>query len=175
MVSLEAGCNERSGDDSRSDPLRVITSFQEITADWLTSLLQRVDSSIGRVTAVEFDTGDTTFCMKAHLRPTYDELPGPAGLFVKFSKPHHPVTTPEEGREVLFYRHIAPATRVPSLVRCYEALYDPDRHRLHLVLEDVRETHHAEPASQLPLTAGVSQDDVLRANDGGFIGLGSNY
>jgi general secretion pathway protein G len=30
-------------------------------------------------------------------------------------------------------------------------------------------------ASQLPLTAGVSQDDVLRANDGGFIGLGSNY
>lgn len=30
-------------------------------------------------------------------------------------------------------------------------------------------------ASQLALTANVSQDDVLRANDGGFIGLASHY
>ena len=29
--------------------------------------------------------------------------------------------------------------------------------------------------TQLPLTAKVSKDDVIRANDGGFIGLASNY
>jgi general secretion pathway protein G len=30
-------------------------------------------------------------------------------------------------------------------------------------------------ASSAPLTARSSQDDVIRANDGGFIGLASNY
>jgi general secretion pathway protein G len=29
--------------------------------------------------------------------------------------------------------------------------------------------------SSPPLTARASQDDVVRANDGGFIGLGSRY
>ena len=145
--------------------MSVITSFQEITPDWLTGVLQGVDSSIGRVTAIELDTGETTFCLKAYLRPTYAERPGPSGLFMKFSKDHHPVTTPEEGREVVFYQHIAPATRVPSLVHCYDACYDPDRHRLHLVLEDVSETHHAEAASQLPLTgehAGMVVDALAQ-------------
>jgi len=30
-------------------------------------------------------------------------------------------------------------------------------------------------ASSLPLSAGASLDDVVRANDGGYIGLGSTY
>jgi general secretion pathway protein G len=29
--------------------------------------------------------------------------------------------------------------------------------------------------SVAPLTAGPSQDDIVRANDGGFVGLGSDY
>lgn len=33
----------------------------------------------------------------------------------------------------------------------------------------------ADGQSQKPLTAKVSQDDVLRANDGGFIGLASRF
>ena len=33
----------------------------------------------------------------------------------------------------------------------------------------------ADGASQAPLTAKTSQDDIVRANDGGFIGLASKY
>ena len=33
----------------------------------------------------------------------------------------------------------------------------------------------ADGASKPPLTAGASQDDIVRANDGAFIGLGADY
>ncbi len=33
----------------------------------------------------------------------------------------------------------------------------------------------ADGKTTLPLTAGVSRDDVIRANDGGFYGLAENY
>lgn len=33
----------------------------------------------------------------------------------------------------------------------------------------------ADGRSDAPLTAGVSQDDIIRANNGGFVGLGADY
>ena len=33
----------------------------------------------------------------------------------------------------------------------------------------------ADGQSDPPLTAGVSQDDIIRANNGGFVGLGADY
>ncbi len=33
----------------------------------------------------------------------------------------------------------------------------------------------ADGQSDPPLTAGVSQDDIVRANNGGFVGLGADY
>jgi hypothetical protein len=61
------------------------------------------------------------------------------------------VKTPESGSEVLFYHHVAPRT-VGPLVRCFDAVYTAERGRLHILLEDLSDSHFSEVASQLPPT-----------------------
>ena len=87
----------------RSDSAAVISALDEITPVWLTDVLRRAGLSIGRVVRIDVEPGETTFCVKAHLRAVYEDPPGPPRLFITFTKPQRPVSTPEDGREVLFY------------------------------------------------------------------------
>lgn len=134
----------------RSDSDSVITALDQITPSWLTGVLLRAGESLGRVVEIGLDAGETSFCLKAHLRPVYEDPPGPPRLFVKFTKPQRPVSTPDDGREVLFYQHVAVPTHALAIVRCYDAVFDSEHHRMHVVLEDVSESHYAEPPSHLP-------------------------
>jgi hypothetical protein len=52
---------------------------------------------------------------------------------------------------VLFYKFVAPGTSA-HLLHCYDAAFSPELCRLHLLLEDVSDTHYSEPPSQLPPT-----------------------
>ena len=131
----------------------LITDLTEVTAEWLTDVLRRAGALVeGAVVGIAMDIGSTSFCVTARLRVTYvPEAAGPERLFLKFSLPQHPVKTSETGSEVLFYRHVAPRTAEP-LVRCFDAVFSPERRRLHLLLEDLSKSHFSEAASQLPPT-----------------------
>lgn len=131
----------------------LITSLDQVTPAWLTGVLQRTGLLSGaKVLEVSYDSGVTSFSVTARLRISYTcDSKAPARLFLKFSKPDHPVSTPERGWEVLFYRFVAPRAPVP-LLHCYDAAFSPERGLLHLLLEDVSDTHYSEPPSQLPPT-----------------------
>jgi hypothetical protein len=131
----------------------LITSLDQVTPAWLTGVLQRTGLLRGtRVAEVTYESSVTSFSIAAHLRISYTcDSNAPARLFLKFSKPKHPVSTPEYGWEVLFYRFVALRTPAP-LLHCYDAAFSPERGRLHLLLEDVSDTHYSEPPSQLPPT-----------------------
>lgn len=128
----------------------VVADVAEITPEWLTTVLRASGVTQSRVVGLELESGETTFCIKAHIRPIYAGPPGPRRLFLKFSKLRHPVSTPETGHEVVFYRKIAPRTPVAALVPCYDAAFDPAGHRLHVLLEDMSDSHFSVPPSQLP-------------------------
>ena len=132
----------------------LITSLTEVTPQWLTGVLRRSGAlRDGSVVGIEADVGSTSFCTTARLRVTYaPEAAGPERLFLKFSLPEHPVSTAESGAEVLFYHHVAPRAPGP-LVRCFDTVFAAERGRLHVLLEDLSDTHFVEPASQLPPTS----------------------
>jgi thiamine kinase-like enzyme len=131
------------------DP-ELITSLDQVTRTWLTRVLRQ--SGVlknGRVAEVSYESGETSFSVIAHLRISYTRnSSGPDRLFLKFSKPVHPVSTPEGGWETVFYKSVAPYT--PNVLRCYDAVFSAEQHKLHLLLEDVSDTHYSEPPSQLP-------------------------
>jgi hypothetical protein len=131
----------------------LITSFSDVTPQWLTDVLRHAGVLHGdSVVDIAMETGHTSFCTTARLRVTYSpEATGPPRLFLKFSLPRHPVSTPETGAEVLFYRHVAPRTPGP-LARCFDAVFSAQRGRFHILLEDLSDTHSSEPPSQLPPT-----------------------
>jgi hypothetical protein len=131
----------------------LITSLSEITPLWLTGVLRRAGAlRRGSVVGIATEVGSTSFCTTTRLRVTYaPDAAGPERLFLKFSLPEHPVSTPEGGAEVLFYHHVAPRTPGP-LARCFDAVFSAERGRLHVLLEDLSDTHFVEPPSQLPPT-----------------------
>lgn len=131
----------------------LITSLDQITPAWLTGVLRRNGlSNEASVAELSYETGETSFSITVHLRISYTRnSDGPERLFLKFSKPTRPVTTPESGWEVLFYRFVAP--RTPDLLpRCYDAVFSPEQRKLHLLLEDLSVTHYGERPSQMPPT-----------------------
>ena len=130
----------------------LITNLDQINAKWLTKVLRRQGLLKGaKVTEIRCDSGVTSFSIIAHLRVSYTRnSEAPDRLFLKFSKPVHPVSTPEGGWEVVFYKSVAPHT--PNVLRCYDAVFSAEQGKLHLLLEDVSVTHYSEPPSQLPPT-----------------------
>jgi thiamine kinase-like enzyme len=130
----------------------LITSLDQITPAWLTRVLRQNGFTEATVAEVSYQSSVTSFSITAHLRISYTrKSEAPDRLFLKFSKPIHPVSTPEGGWEVIFYRSIAPRTP-PLLPRCYDAVFSSEQHKLHLLLEDFSDTHYSEPPSQLPPT-----------------------
>lgn len=130
----------------------LITSLDQINPAWLTRVLRQ--GGLLRETSVaevSYESGVTSFSIIAHLRISYTRnSAAPDRLFLKFSKPVHPVSTPEGGWETVFYKSVA--SRTPNVLRCYDAVFSPEQSKLHLLLEDVSVTHYSETASQLPPT-----------------------
>jgi len=128
----------------------LITSLDQINRAWLTRVLRRSEVLKGaRVAEVRYEASETSFSIIARLQISYTRnSSSPDRLFLKFSKPVHPVSTPEGGWEVLFYKFVALHT--PAVLRCYDAVFSPEQRKLHLLLEDISDTHYSEPPSQLP-------------------------
>jgi hypothetical protein len=145
----------------------VLTDARQLTPERLTDALRRSGALAGgAVIAIDIlAVAERFLSANARLRPRYSpdadgELP-PA-LFLKM------VTLDQEDEwlqasEYYYYtRDYASVVDTP-LLRCYDAAYDADQGRFHLLLDDVSETHV--PAGRKPVTLeyGLSLAESLAA------------
>lgn len=143
----------------------VITGVEQVTTEWLTSVLTRSGAlTRGGVAAFEVDTGRGNWSTSGTLRLRYSpnaEGEQPARLFLKLVD-----TDTGDGEffgpsEVDYYtRDYVDAPGVP-LLRCYDGQYSAALQRYHLLLEDVSETH-VEAADKAPtLSYGLALAEAL--------------
>jgi hypothetical protein len=121
----------------------IITDLNAFTPALVTQLLYASgDLQRGEIVSVQADARETGMSRIAHLDliASDDAMPAlPRRLFVKLAKNELPYPDYAQlaGREVMFYRDLAPAVHTPSLVHCYAAAHRPEDYQFHLVLEDV--------------------------------------
>jgi hypothetical protein len=134
----------------------VIAVPDQITAAWLTSVLRRQpDYSSAEVLdftmQVSYPHGQSSaHTIMCALRPRLTDGRD-LRLMVKLASPALATGIPDLGkREVHFYQHAAPYFDKLPIVRCYDAVFDDDQQRLHVVMDDLTETHIALPPMQLP-------------------------
>jgi hypothetical protein len=131
---------------------RVITSLDQVTVEWLTSVLSDCGAlTTGAVAAFELDTGQGNWSTNARLNMRYvDGSRGalPRRLFLKMVNTHL-----EDAffgsSEVAYYTRDYAGVEDAPLVRCYNAAYSAEEHRYHLLLDDLSETH-VEAAEKSP-------------------------
>jgi hypothetical protein len=118
----------------------MITASEQITTEWLTSVL-REEGMFGSavVTAVDIEPMENVWNSKAYrLRLTYSgETSGaPARLFLKLKSDHY------GKEEAAFYSYVrSSGVDLPVLVPCFSSEYDSDAGDSHVLLADLSETH----------------------------------
>ncbi len=133
-------------------PDEVITSLDQVTAEWLTGVLSNSGAlTHGAVAAFDVDTGRGNWSTNASLNVRYvDGSQGalPQRLFLKIVN----ADLEDESfgpSEVTYYTRDYAGVEDAPLIRCYDAAYSEEKRRYHLLLEDLSETH-AEAASKAP-------------------------
>jgi Ecdysteroid kinase-like family len=113
----------------------------------------------GRVSRVEIETArDTLVSRIARARLAYDGAAdgAPDRLFLKSARVDGPIPAVEAGRkEVEFYERVAPASPPDLVPRCFEAVWEPEAKRWHILLEDLAESHMI--VGEWPLPPTVEQ------------------
>jgi hypothetical protein len=84
---------------------------------------------------------------------------GPRSLFLKLCRPLPAEPDGLARSEIEFYRIPATAMSCPPLVRCYDAAFDEESGRSHLLLEDLTETH-SQPAENEAPSRNMSRSAV---------------
>ena len=147
-------------------PDEVITSLEQVTAEWLTSVLSKSGAlTHGAVVAFDVDTGRRNWSTNASLNVRYVERSQgtlPQRLFLKI------VNTDLEDEffgpsEVTYYTRDYAGVEGAPLVCCYDAAYSEEKRRYHLLLDDLSETH-VEAATKAPtLDYGLALAEGLAA------------
>jgi thiamine kinase-like enzyme len=111
----------------------------------LTAILRRNGVlADGRVREVTADAPRNMILSRiVRLRLAYEGMAdgAPASLILKLPLPRAGGPVAWAGREVAFYRDVAPATPPGLVMRCYDTAFDGDSKDWHLVLEDLTDTH----------------------------------
>jgi hypothetical protein len=130
----------------------VITSLDQVTAEWLTGVLADSDAlTNGSVAAFDVDAGRGNWSTSASLNLRYadgSEGAMPQRLFLKM------VNADLEDEffgpsEVTYYTRDYVGVEDAPLIRCYSAAYSAEQQRYHLLLDDLSETH-VEAAEKAP-------------------------
>lgn len=145
-------------------PDEVITSLDQVTAEWLTGVLSNSGAlAEGSVAAFEVDTGRGNWSTNASLNVRYvDGSQGalPQRLFVK-------IVNADLGdeffgsSEVTYYTRDYAGVEGAPLVRCYDAAYSEEQRRYHLLLDDLSETHVEATAKAPTLEYGLALAEGL--------------
>ena len=145
----------------------VITSIDQVSAAWLTSVLAQSGAiTHGAVKSFEFATGQGNWSRSGTLRLSYtDEAQGsqPQRLFLKMVD-----TDAGDGEffgdsEVTYYMRDYANIRNAPLLRCYSAAYSKELNRYHILLDDVSETHVEAAKKEPTLAYGLGLAEGLSA------------
>jgi len=130
------------------------------TPEHLTEVLRRAgELRHGRVAEVSVETSRTTIVSTiSRLRLSYEGDPGgsPVRVFQKTPRKDVAAEFSESGcKEAAFYATVAPALPARVVPRCFEAVWEPDGGRRHLLLEDLTDSHVA--VSDWPVAPTLEQ------------------
>jgi hypothetical protein len=126
----------------------VITTPEQVTPKWLTSVLRK--SGLlrrGKVIDVKNKLTKTlAVSVVSRLEVSYSTgvpASAPSKLFLKLSRPNlsQAVSSELNSKEVEFYRTIAREMDDPPFIRCYTTAYSSEFDRSHILLDDLSETH----------------------------------
>ncbi|MBM3547750.1 MAG: DUF1679 domain-containing protein [Alphaproteobacteria bacterium] len=137
----------------------VLKRPEDVTPGWLTEVLRRRPGLAGvRVASVSVsEPPPRIVSVVARLGIAYGGEPprgAPRRLILKMTSETWKSAsgwTPGLG-EVTFYRDIAPAMTDPPVPRCYDAAFEPETRRFHLLLEDLSDSHRESGDWPLPPT-----------------------
>jgi len=137
----------------------VIAAITEVTPDRLTHVLRRsgaLPSDEVRSVTVARVHDEQLHSISYFLHVTFSGAAPhdvPARLFLKLPREADPAdaVAPSSGaREVRMYQALAPDAAALPIIPCYDAVYDMERRRYHLLLADLSETHE-QPAWHLEI------------------------
>jgi len=125
-------------------PDEVITGIDQVTADWLTSVLTNSGALVsGAVTTIDSKAGRGNWSTNATLTVKYaagSQGTLPKRLFLKMVNARL-----EDGSfspsEVYYYTRDYVGVEGAPLVRCYDAVFSGEHQRYHVLLDDLSETH----------------------------------
>jgi Ecdysteroid kinase-like family len=145
---------------------KVITHIEEVTAEWLTSVLLISGAlSNGAVETFDLDRSQGNWSTSRSLKVRYSSGSRgalPQRLFLKM------VNTDLDDEffgpsEVAYYTNDYVDVENVPLIRCYNAAYSEEKHRYHILLDDLSETH-VEAATKAPtLEYGLALAEGLAA------------
>ena len=122
-----------------------ITTEEQITPGWLTDILRQnghlVRGSVGKLNKEDFKT---FFSHIYRLEVAYSEdaTPGlPSKMLLKVPLIENEAALKMGKDEVFVYNTLKNAMTDPPVVPCFDAIYSPDSHRSHLLLEDLSDSH----------------------------------
>lgn len=126
-------------------PDAVITDPAQVTPEWLTDVLAAGGAlDAGMVVAFETDAGRGNWSSNVRLRVRYSpEARGeqPERLFLKMVNTDLGDEESFGPSEVTYYTRDYVGVSDAPLVRCYHAAYSEARHRYHLLLDDLSDSH----------------------------------
>ncbi len=139
--------------------LDVIRRIEQATPAWLTEALRRdrhlpvCEVHSLTVTGLhDQQLYSVGYYLAASYSPDAPDT-APARLFLKMPRPGtHSERNARVGEpEVRMYQALAGDQRNLPVIPCYDAAYDPERHRYHLLLDDLSATHE-QPAWHLTIS-----------------------
>jgi len=147
-------------------PDKVITRIDQVTPEWLTSVLaSRGALTHGAVAAFDVDTGRGNWSTSASLKVRYvDGSQGalPQRLFLKMVN----VDLEAESfgpSEVTYYTRDYAGVEGAPLVRCYDAAFSEELQRYHVLLDDLSGTHVEATKKAPTLEYGLALAEGLAA------------
>jgi len=147
-------------------PDHVITSIDQVTAVWLSSVLAGSGALVdGAVSVFDVKTGQGNWSTNAALRVRYvngSQGTLPTRLFLKLVNTNSGKETFDSSEVTYYTRDYADVEDTP-LVRCYHAVFSGELKCYHVLLDDLSETHIV-AADKLPtLEYGLALADGLAA------------
>ena len=147
-------------------PDQVITSLDQVTTGWLTTVLSKSDAlTSGAVAAFEVDRGRGNWSTNASLSVRYvagSQGSLPERLFLKLVD----ADLDDEffgPSEVTYYTRDYIGVEDAPLVRCYDAVFSAERLRYHILLDNLSETHITAANKAPTLEYGLALAEGLAA------------
>src|SRR5262245_51093009 len=122
-----------------------IATEEQITPGWLTNILRQNGHLVrGGFSQLNKEDFKTFFSHIYRLGVNYskDATPAlPSKMLLKVPLIENEAALNMGKDEVFVYNTLKNAMNDPPVVRCFDAIYSPDSHRSHLLLEDLSDSH----------------------------------